>query len=346
MRPGENHDRTRIPIAGHARLQPHSADRRSLRRPRNAALAVPEAGADPARRQEHLPAGIGGRRRALRPLLLHRPAGLHAAAQLRQPHRSGEARRSGRDAPKAIRSNSSRIPGPLQGRASVPACRAFAAAWPATSATTRCATSRSGWHIGAAGRPRPARHPVAGDRGTGGDRQPVRQAVPDRVRRSDPAGSLHQSAPAPAGLARHAAAHGRCAGDVGFGAHRQRARIRERGLPEGGGARQGIRDGRRPDAGADRPAHQQALRRFAAVAVPRAALAESVAVHVLLQFRRHADRRRLAGNPGAQRSARRRPAQGHDPPARRHPSARRHAGTRRRSWPPNCWPTRRKSPNT
>ena len=44
------------------------------------------------RRQEHLPARIGGRRRALRPLLLHRPAGHHAAAQLRQPHRGRQER--------------------------------------------------------------------------------------------------------------------------------------------------------------------------------------------------------------------------------------------------------------
>jgi hypothetical protein len=61
----------------------------------------------------------------------------------------------------------------------------------------------------------------------------------------------------------------------------------------------GIRDGRRSDAGADRPAHPQAVCGFAADTVPRAAFAESVAVYVLLQFRRHADRRRIAGNSGA-----------------------------------------------
>ena len=51
----------------------------------------------------------------------------------------------------------------------------------------------------------PARHPVAADRGTGGDRQPVRQALPDRLRRSDAARSLRESQAAPARTARDAA---------------------------------------------------------------------------------------------------------------------------------------------
>ena len=37
------------------------------------------------------------------------------------------------------------LPEALQGRAAARACRASAAAWPATSATTRCATSRRSW---------------------------------------------------------------------------------------------------------------------------------------------------------------------------------------------------------
>ena len=61
--------RTRIQEPGAAGLQPHSADRRGLRRPRNAAVALPEAGPRQGRRQAQLPARIGGRRRALRPLL-------------------------------------------------------------------------------------------------------------------------------------------------------------------------------------------------------------------------------------------------------------------------------------
>ena len=44
--PGEKHDRTRIQIAGRARLQPHSPARRSFRRPRDTADAVPQARAD------------------------------------------------------------------------------------------------------------------------------------------------------------------------------------------------------------------------------------------------------------------------------------------------------------
>jgi anthranilate synthase component 1 len=51
------------------------------------------------RRQVQLPAGIRGRRRALRPLQLHRPAGAHAAARQRlrrrAPHRGGDRRPGG-----------------------------------------------------------------------------------------------------------------------------------------------------------------------------------------------------------------------------------------------------------
>src|SRR5207244_1472557 len=57
---------------------------------------------------------------------------------------------------------------------------------------------------------------------------------------------------------------------------------------------------RRHHAGGPLPAHGDALRGVAAVALSGAALAQSVAVHVLLRFRRPARRRCLAGNPRAQ----------------------------------------------
>jgi anthranilate synthase component 1 len=70
--------------------------------------------------------------------------GLPATTVLRapwQPHRDRQERRRDRDA----RRQSARLHRAYQ-RASrsrcAPACRASAAAWPATSATTRCATSR------------------------------------------------------------------------------------------------------------------------------------------------------------------------------------------------------------
>ena len=64
-----------------------------------------------------------------------------------------------------------------------------------------------------------------------------------------------------------------------------RARIRQGRLHRRGGARQAADRGRRLHAGAGRPAHQEALHRVAAVAVPRAALAQSLPLHVLLPLR-------------------------------------------------------------
>ena len=79
----------------------------------------------------------------------------------------------------------------------------------------------------------------------------------------------------------------------------------------------------------------QALRRLAAQPVPGAALAQSVAVHVLLRLGRLPDRRRLARDPGAARGDGRR-RQGDDPAARRHAAARRDARARRARSRPSC----------
>jgi anthranilate synthase component 1 len=65
-------------------------------------------------------------------------------------------------------------------------------------------------------------------------------------------------------------------------------------------------------------AHDDAVRRLAAVALPRAALAQSVAVHVLLRLRGLPRRGRVAGDPRAQGRRYR-----HAAPDRRHTSARR-----------------------
>jgi anthranilate synthase component 1 len=72
-------DRTRIHEPGAAGIQSDPVDRRSLCRPRDAALALPQArlrrGRRDGRQPLQLPARVGGRRRALRPLFVHRPAG-------------------------------------------------------------------------------------------------------------------------------------------------------------------------------------------------------------------------------------------------------------------------------
>ena len=178
-RPRRDH-RTRIQEPCRAGLQPHPADRRGVRRPRHAAVAVPQAGRRPA---AQLPARIGGRRRALRPLLVHRPAGAHAAARDRHGAPRCVHRRRGRRDARGQPARLHRAPTSSASRSRCgPGCRASAAGWPATSATTRCATSRPSWRRRAeARRPRHARHPAAADRGAGGHRQPVGPAVPDRL---------------------------------------------------------------------------------------------------------------------------------------------------------------------
>jgi hypothetical protein len=141
--------RTRIQEPCVAGLQPHPADRRGVRGPRNPALPVPEAGPRQGRRQAQLPAGVGRGRRALRPLQLHRPAGAHlpagepASAPMRRPRSSPTARWWRR--PAAIRWTSSRPTRSASRWRCGRGCRVFAAGWPATSATTRCATSRRSW---------------------------------------------------------------------------------------------------------------------------------------------------------------------------------------------------------
>ncbi|KAF1858277.1 hypothetical protein Lal_00014778 [Lupinus albus] len=280
-RPGEKHDRTRIQIARHARLQPYPPDRGSICRSRNPAHPVPEAGPEPGRRQEHVPARVRGRRRALRPLLLHRPAGEDAAAHARQRDDGREERRSHRDARRQSARLHRTVPGPLQGRAAPGPAPLLRRPRGLLRLRHGAPHREEAGAQRAEGRPRPAGNPAARDGRTGRHRQPVRQAVPDRLRRSDAAGSLQQGAPAVEGPAHDAAPERRRAGHDGLRAHRSDPRLQQGRLSEGRRRGEGIRDGGRPDAGADRPAHPQAVRGFAAVAVPFAAFAEPVAVHIV-----------------------------------------------------------------
>ena len=101
---------------------------------------------------------------------------------------------------------------------------------------------------------------------------------------------------------------------------------------------------RRHHAGGAVAAHcRSAIRRVAAVAVPRAALAQSVAVHVLLRLRRLP--RRRARRPRSWCAAGRRATRSR---SGRSP-ARARAARRRKRTPavePSCWPTRRSAPST
>ncbi len=134
-------DRDRIPGARRAGLQPHPAAGRMPGRPGHPAVAVCEADRPPASRQQ-LPARIGGRRRALRALLVHRPAGAHGHPLHGASTIEVLARRQGdRTRTTAIRSSSSTPTRSASRWRCAPGCRAFAAGSPAISPTTRCATS-------------------------------------------------------------------------------------------------------------------------------------------------------------------------------------------------------------
>jgi anthranilate synthase component 1 len=120
------------------------------------------------------------------------------AARHRPGHRGSHRRRRRRAPRRQPAGLHRRLPAAFQGRRCGPGCRASAAAWRATSATTRCAASSPGW-------PGPAR-PVAWTRPTSCCCRPrnwrssttsVGPAVPDRLGRPGPArGLLQRQAPA------------------------------------------------------------------------------------------------------------------------------------------------------
>jgi anthranilate synthase component 1 len=309
---------------GYNRIPLH---RRGLRRPRDAAVAVPQA----CRRQRaQLPAGIGGGRRALRPLLLHRPAGAHAAARQRlvaprwctdgarrarptRATRSTSSRATRQRFKVALRPGLPRFCGGLAGllrlrhralhRAAPGAHLASPAAW---ACPTSCCCRREELAV---------------------IDNLCRPAVPHRLRRPAAARGLlpGQAPPAPSSATSCAI--------------RSPRRPCARGPPTRWSASSTARPylacgGARPRTTSPRATCmqvqigqrlQQALHREPAVAVPRAALAQPLALHVLLRLGRLPDRGRLARRSWCARSTMPEGAQGHDPPAGRHAPARGHA---------------------
>ncbi len=118
-------------------------------------------------------------------------------------------------------------------------------------------------------------------------------------------------------------------------------RVRRRRLPGRGEEGEGVHRRRRHHAGRALAAADPAVLVAAAFALPRAALAEPVAVHVLLRLRRLPRRRRLARDPRAQGRL-----DDHAAADRRHAAAGRDArggrGARRRA----ARRSRRRSPST
>ena len=108
-----------------------------------------------------------------------------------------------------------------------------------------------------------------------------------------------------------------------------------------GAAREGIHRRGRRDAGRAVAADAPPVHVVAAVALSRAALAQSVALHVLLRLRRLSRRRRVAGDPRAQ--GRR---DGDAASDRRHAAARGARATPTKRSRASSLPIRRKSPST
>ena len=295
----------------------------------------------------HVPARVGRRRRALRPLLVHRPAradraSARAAPRSRSTIAATIVERHDGD-PLAFVGD---VHAPLPRGAAPGSAALLRRARRLSSATTRCATSsrssRPRRRRRRRSRRRP-RHPAAADRGARGRRQSRRQDLAHRLRRSRRARCVREGDGAPAG-----AAPASCASrsSIPFQtATAVDARPRANSAPTAS---------RRPCARAKEyiaagdimqvvlsQRHAPAVHVVAAVALPRAALAQSVAVHVLLRLRRLPRRRRVAGNPRAQGRH-----DGHAAPDRRHAPARRDARRRRQARRRSCSPIRRNSPST
>ena len=309
-------DRTRIQEPGAARLQPHSADRRGVRRPRDAALALPQARAARQARPAAATASCSNRWSAASASAAIRSSACRRARCCARPAfapRSSPTARSSRPT-RATRSISSPPTSSASASRCGPGCRASAAASPATSATTRCASSSRAWPR----RPRRGRCPTRSARPTCCSSSARKLAVIDNL-----SGRLYLIVYADPGVPEAFATARRrlleltdrlrasvTAPPVERGAAEPVRRDFDEGrLPRRRRARQGVHRRRRPDAGAGRPAHEQALHRLAAQPLPRAALAQPVAVHVLLRHGRFPDRRRLARDPG--------PARGRAPKATR-----------------------------
>ena len=136
-----------------------------------------------------------------------------------------------------------------------------------------------------------------------GIRQPQGPPVPDRACRSRAAASLCARAPAP-GRTRIPSAPLRAelsgsARSEGAGGSRLRVELHARRISANCGKGERVYSRRRHLPGGAVAAPVRAVPRAAGRCVPRAARAESLAVHVFPRSGRHADRRLVAGNPGA-----------------------------------------------
>ncbi len=203
-------DRTRIQEPGAARLQPHPGDRRGFRRPRDAPVALPEAGVRRRRQHVQLPARIGRRRRALRPLFVHRPAGANAAALDRPSHRGRERRPRRRDRRGQPARLHRRLPAALSRRAAAGAAallrRSRRLLQLRRRALHRASPGRIGAGEGAARSDRHARHPARAVRGGRRHRQPLGAPLSHRLRRPGRCPRLVRTRPAAPRRARRQAA--------------------------------------------------------------------------------------------------------------------------------------------
>ena len=301
--PGREHAHgSRIPRARRARLQPHPARPRVVRRPRHAAVAVPEA-RQPAL---HVPARIGRRGRALRPLLVHRPAARGAAARVGRSRRSRgrDGRRS--SVTRAIRSRSSRSYLRRFRAAPRPGCRDSAAVSLAISATTPCAHIETKLHGHA-------------PTGAGGldDVPDMLLLLTDELAVIDNlAGRIYLIVYADPSAARRVRARRRiaCTNCDASCASRRRFRSRRRRAHDAGRTANSaptaymaaVRRAKEYIAAGDimqvvlSQRMSRAVHCVAAVALSRAAFAQPVAVHVLLRLRRLPRGRGVARDPRAQ----------------------------------------------
>ena len=323
-------------------LQPHPAGARNLRRSRHPAVGLPQA------RQPALvlSARIGAGRRALRPLFVHRPAGRDALRSARAARAANTATTSWSQQAEHERSAASscaptrrasrwrRMPGlprfcgGLVGYFGYDTVRYIE---PQAGATP---TSRTRWArpTSCCCCPRSWRSSTTCRASCTSSSMPIRasrapmQKAQARLQRAGCAScasrcrSRRRRRPRPASRSREF-------GEDAFMAAVERAK-------------RYIFDGDIMQVVLSQRISQP-LRRVAAVAVPRAARAQSVAVHVLFRHGRVPCRRRVAGDPGAAGGR-----HGDAAPDRRHAPARRDARGGRRARATSCWPIRRSAPST
>ena len=211
----------------------------NVRRPRYAAVPLREA----RQRAVLVPARVGRRRRALRPLLVHRAAGEDPHPRARHRDRSRRPRRHRRAARRRPARLRRRIPAPLPRGAATRAAavlrRARGLVRLRHGAPHRDEARRSRAAARFRARRR-ARHPAAPDRGARRRRQPRRQDLAHRLRGSRRARCVRHGARALASAAPQAPRTGVDSVPDGDRDHAGAKRVRQRGLPAGGAAREGV----------------------------------------------------------------------------------------------------------